>query len=320
MGAVNTANAASTRFHASSVGMVPAFHRFQEVWASSAPRQRRAIDIPRRRNSCSISLMREVTSMYASICSASKSVNNDHNASNFNALHNIAMQPDIRIDDAEEIVAWIEQILRHKSMKAAQLAKEAKVPQSVLSRILNGETRYPSRETLAALAASSPIAVPRSVQLKLDQTATSTRDALANQITRNSSGRIPIWGIHPIQRDGEFRLNAVPVNSLRAPAMGEGSLKLAAFYAPDETMSPRWNAGEPVVFDLARPATNGDIAVIKLLNQAEPNADETYLFRRIIRRSDGLLHLEDMQENFSSIPLDRVLEVRHVLNWSDLLA
>ncbi len=142
-------------------------------------------------------------------------------------------------------------------------------------------------------------------------------------IWQNSSNdKIPVWGTHPLRRDGEFRMNAIPVYFLEHSAITAKSLKLAAFYAPDETMAPRLHAGEPVLFDRARSARSGDDALICLKAEStSPNEEETYLFRRVDKRSDGMLYLSALDERTKpvQIPLDRVKDVQRVLTWSDLL-
>jgi hypothetical protein len=160
------------------------------------------------------------------------------------------------------------------------------------------------------------------IQKKLDRSPRTRREQVMNMLGDGTEDKIPIWGVHPVQRDGEFRLNAVPVNFLERGAVANKSLKLAAFFAPDETMAPRWHAGEPVVFDRAKPASIGDYAVIKMHpDTAHANDEETYLFRKIGRRSDGQLHLSALDDQIgeTTVPIGRILEVRHVLNWTDLL-
>jgi hypothetical protein len=136
-------------------------------------------------------------------------------------------------------------------------------------------------------------------------------------------GTIDVWGVHPLQPEGEFRLNAAtPLQRLRRPPEIQASNKLIAFYAPDDTMAPRWNAGEPVFVDLGRPGSIGDAVLVRLAAPEDhPDDTETHLFRRYEGRRDGSLLTSAYQlDGIQKVPLSRLLEVRRVLSWREFFS
>lgn len=259
--------------------------------------------------------------MQTSICNANATVNTFANASKFNALHNKTMQMTETETDHEQLVQWINALVKAEKSTPSQVALKRGFSPSTLTRFLNGETKSLSKDVLRKLATDSAVIVPLFLQRRLDLPLKNQREQDVNIWSTTTDDRIPVWGIHPTQRDGEFKLNPMAVSFLERVNVANRSLKLAAFYAPDETMSPRWSAGEPVLYDRAKPAGAGDFAMVRLAPATDPNAEETYLFRQVVRRSNGMLHLVALTapETPISIPLERVLEVRHVLTWSDLL-
>jgi hypothetical protein len=136
---------------------------------------------------------------------------------------------------------------------------------------------------------------------------------------RRNAG-IPVWGVVPCRSGGEFRLNPHPLTELRRPETNAIGRDTVAFYAPDETMAPRWEMGEPVLLDLSRPGSAGRPVVLTLTPTDGPNNTEVMLFRRYIGRRNGLVHLERLDgEPQEPIPILRLLEIRHVFDWKELL-
>ena len=204
----------------------------------------------------------------------------------------------------------------------SQLADERGFNPSTITRFLGGKTRMLSDAVLSKLAINSPVTVPLVVQRKLDRNNRGVREHLVNIQSPMMDVSIPVWGVHPVRRDGEFKLNTIAVYYLDRSCVANKGMQLAAIYAPDETMAPRWSAGEPVIYDRAKSGTTGGYAMVHLAAPAEtPNETETWLFRKIEKRSGGFLHLVALDEVTPpvQIPIDRVLEVKHVLNWSEIL-
>jgi transcriptional regulator with XRE-family HTH domain len=225
--------------------------------------------------------------------------------------------------DADELkqttLRWVREILEHTGYTPSALARESEASQSSLSRFLNGDAETLSNQTLAKIARVSPVAIPRQIQAILDR-----HPGLRIERSVNTSltegENVPVYGVIPVARDGEFALNPVALTFFRRAAGARTSRKLIAFYAPDETMAPRWQPGEPIFVDLARPGAQGEYVLIKLAAlEDQPNETETYLFRRYDGRRSGLLNAGALDGTSDAcIPISRVLEVRRALTWSDM--
>lgn len=218
------------------------------------------------------------------------------------------------------IRSWVQQILAHERMDATAFARRISISQATLSRLLSGNTDTPMPRTLRALAQHSPIAVPAPIQKLLDSAPAPAGEQGVN-IGLSPSTDIPIWGVHPLPASDEFHMNPTPVNTLRRPPAMLMARRIIAFYAPDETMAPRWNMGEPVLVDLHRPATIGAYCLARLTPTHDPNADEVYLFRRYDGRRAGKVFFSTAAGSLgeTGVAIKRILDVRRVLDWTDLL-
>lgn len=231
------------------------------------------------------------------------------------------MQSEIVDEEVELLRQWIGALVAHERTTASTLARARGVNPSTITRFLNGETKMLSVAALQKLAAASPVAVPNLLQKKIDLSAPTKRGHELSIFQPISEDGIPIWTALPLSRDHEFYLNTAGAEIVERPLFAKKKFKIAIFYAPDDTMAPRWRAGEPVVFDLAKPASEGDIAIIKLTNPGDKNGHDTHLFRKLGRRRNGNLEFFKLStpDEPEHTPLERVLEVRHVLTWEDMI-
>ena len=226
----------------------------------------------------------------------------------------------------DPVRGWVRGLMQALNTDPTGLARLADINQSILSRFMNGRTAELGPSTLHALARVATIPTPGAVQATLDrpQHRRRTRDAALTPSGTMPAGvaqELPVWGVHPWEPDGEFYLNPVPVQVLQRPATMAGSRRMACFYAPDETMAPRWQMGEPVVVDLMRPPTQGAVALVKLANERQPNGDETFLLRRYDGRDGDCVLLSQLTDAPGALRLrmTRILEMRRVLGWSEFL-
>lgn len=235
----------------------------------------------------------------------------------------VAMLADMSTSDtdlAPALRAWVDDILKRESLDPTKLARLTGVSQSSLSRFKSGETQKLSPRSVHRLAAHYPTGVPQEVKRLLSRFNLPDDEAPRPEAANDLPG-IPIWGVHPIGHTGEFHANAIAVAHLRRPPGLRHARHIIAFYAPDDTMAPRWQSGEPVVVDLNRAAGSGSYALIRLSNPSDKNGDDVYTFRFILRRSDGQVWLgtDNPDDEPAGIPIDRILEARRVLDWRDLL-
>lgn len=223
---------------------------------------------------------------------------------------------------APVIRKWVNDILQQEGIDPTKLARLTGVSQSSLSRLRSGDSDKLAPRSLQKLARRYGAGTPPEVKELLAKMNLLPDDTAGAPASESEGAGIPIWGVIPIGKSGEFFANALPVAHLRRPPALRQARHIVAFYAPDDTMAPRWTAGEPVVVDLNRPASAGNYALIKLLHPHDENGDEVYIFRRIVRRGEGKLWVctEEPGAEAEGIPLARLLEPRRVLDWRDLLA
>ena len=231
------------------------------------------------------------------------------------------MQTEALTDEAEQLRQWIDALVTHERTTPSTLARARGINPSTVTRFLNGETKMLSAIALQKLMTNSPVAVPNLLQKKIDLSTPNKRGQELHIFQPISEGGIPIWTALPLSRDQEFYLNTAGAEIIERPFFARKKFKIAIFYAPDDTMAPRWRAGEPVIFDLAKPASDGDIAVIKLIHPSDKNGLDTYIFRKLGRRRNGQLEFFKLSnpDEPEHVSLERVLEVRHVLTWEDTI-
>ena len=229
---------------------------------------------------------------------------------------------DAQADDRNDVRSWVVQVMQKLETDPTGLARSAGIAQSTLSRYLRGESESLSIRTIEQIAAVSEVAAPQPIRKLLDQRRSIARERGVNKATAKDEDGLPVWGTHPVERDGAFHFNTEPVSILRRPPSLADARRAIAFYAPDETMSPRWRMGELVVADMVRPGTIGGFVIVELTPTHDPNALEVYLFRRYDGRKNGRIFLSCLHEGSADEPisLDRVLQVRRVLDWNDLVA
>jgi transcriptional regulator with XRE-family HTH domain len=216
---------------------------------------------------------------------------------------------------------WIQSLIETHKMTVTSIASQSMVSQSTLSRFMRGETLNLSANVLAALRRAFPTNIPPELAVSengsLPLIATETMFGL----TSPDAKKIPVWGIFPKRDADEFLINPIPVNYIETPARLMRFGKLAAFYAPDESMAPRWSSGEPVLVDLNRPAGIGDVCFARLLPATDANETESFIFRILGQRSNGFVNFRSfaMPDRDIKIEIRRILEIRHVLTWADML-
>jgi phage repressor protein C with HTH and peptisase S24 domain len=216
-------------------------------------------------------------------------------------------------------VDWINKTVERGYPHITALSEAAGVPQSSLSRLLQRPEYVLSASSLRKIAQVSEAPIPQVVKNLLDRTPGKVQERPKNMPGYKQG--IPLWGCHLVSRDGEFRLNPVSLQSMQRPIGMAASDKVVAFYAPDDSMSPRWDAGEIVLIDLMRSAKPGDYALVTLLaTQESPNETETAYLRRLEGRNGGRLHLSALSPDLPplSFPIERVAEVRRALTWNDV--
>lgn len=222
--------------------------------------------------------------------------------------------------DLNPVRAWLNDLIHERGSTVTAVARAAGTAQSTLARFMSGATEDLRPSTLAAIAAAYPDRLPVEVQELIAGRQLSPPLTPAVRPAAAEADRVPVWAAFPRSESDEFTLNMQPVTYLGAPVATAKFGRLAAFYAFDDAMAPRWTAGEPVLVDLFRPAAAGEVCLARLAPDRNGGL-ETFLFRILGRRTDGHVRFTSFArpDQPTTVPIARILEVRRVLNWADLL-
>ncbi len=256
--------------------------------------------------------------MLESICDAYTPVNK-HIDAYATRMRQVPPMQEIDPELREATIDWVNRTVERGYAHVTALSEVAGVSQSSFSRLFSNPAYMLSPASLARIALVSEAPVPPQLKKLLDRVPARRQEREVN--IRASKAGIPVWSCHPVVRDGEFKLNPMSVQDLTRPPSMSGTAKVVGFYAPDDTMAPRWMAGELVLIDLARSGTSGDFVLITLHSTSDrPNDDETNLLRRLDKRSGGYVHLSSLNPDMPAekYPLDRVANTRRALNWNDI--
>lgn len=223
--------------------------------------------------------------------------------------------------DAEMIRDWLRGLIKAAGSTPTAVARQAGVGQSTLARFLGGETKSLSKLTIGALVRTFHDAAPEELRLMVSGEPGSQLAPVMFGLDRSTDNRVPVWAAIAHLGSAEFELKPAPIGWLAAPSAAARFAKLVAFYAPDETMAPRWHTGEPVIVDLARPAAPGDPCLARLLPEDDATKPETFLFRVLGQRGDGAVRFTTLADPADEvrIAIRRILEIRRVLSWADLV-
>lgn len=205
-------------------------------------------------------------------------------------------------------VEWIKEALeRDPSKSRAGIAAALGVDRSAVTRLLSGERQlklHEAEKIADYLGAPRPLGLTdreRDFAHPAAAKAGGARRAEDAPIYRAVAGRGGVW---TIMRDEE------PIDwRARAPHF-EQATKVFGFYAPDDSMAPRFKSGETVWVDPLRPATPGDDALFvakttgrapqqMILAELKSASDEDYTYiqykdgaeQRLSRRKWSAIHV-----------------------------
>ena len=126
--------------------------------------------------------------------------------------------------------------------------------------------------------------------------------------------RLSVFAAHPQRDDGAFNLNMTQLTTVLAPRILRTWPGAYAFYAPDETMAPRWNKSELVLVQPDRPVGNGDYAMVEV---GENQQGKLYLFRQMLRMEGTTMVLAAHAPGIENVRV-KGAAIR-VVDWAELL-
>lgn len=117
--------------------------------------------------------------------------------------------------------------------------------------------------------------------------------------------------------DGSFELSGQEIDFVRRPPGVAAARDVYAVYVVNDSMSPRFEAGDLVYVHPGRPPAVGDYVVVQL-RESEHGAHRA-LIKRLVKRTAGILHLEQFNPpKRKEIPMRQVEAVHRILTPNDL--
>lgn len=170
-------------------------------------------------------------------------------------------------------------------LSQAQLGELANTSQSQIDRLEKGERRL-TADWMARLAAA--LDVPTASLLPPDKASSSRKATPASLPSRAEMPRdVPVYGTAMgANGEGAFVLNQAegPIDRVRrGPGIAENR-QVFAIYVEGDSMAPRFEAGELVYLDPARPVRAGDDIVFVIEPEAAGTPPKAYL-KRLVRRT-----------------------------------
>lgn len=198
-------------------------------------------------------------------------------------------------------------ILREKEWTHKRLADALGIEPPHMSKIMNGSNQLSL--TLARRAATAlDVSIERIVddpmsladEAALESTSASPAqrpapnvrypDAQPNLPSRQDMPQdIEVLGSVQGGDDGEFMFNGDVVDRMRRPPGLAHASGVYALYVTNDSMSPRYFAGEPVFVSTKRPVAIGDFVIIQMHPDEGETAGRGFLKRLVARRGNKII-------------------------------
>jgi hypothetical protein len=192
----------------------------------------------------------------------------------------------------EEARAFLLEVAARTGLKMNALARGAGLAQSTLARPLTDRGAKWTARTIRRIADTYRIAPPPSLLDKLPEgvgrmhdtgvgLTMEHRERAPRARTPPPERDVPIYAAHMVQQGPLWRRNTLAVDTAPRPAGIITARQVYALRCPDETMAPRWRAGDLIYIDPARPVRAGDHALIEMLDPTLPDEDSVYVLRLV---------------------------------------
>lgn len=201
------------------------------------------------------------------------------------------------------------------------------MPRDVVDRfaphlIGRGDPPISEHEVYVRLAGGAPIGRPPG--LAEDPAATPFEDDVrspAYPIAIPAIAQLPrdvrVLGTAAGGEDGSFELSGQEIDFVRRPPGIAAARDVYAVYVVNDSMSPRFEAGDLVYVHPGRPPAIGDYVVVQL-RESEHGAHRA-LIKRLVKRTAGVLHLEQFNPaKRKEIPMRQVQAIHRILTPNDL--
>jgi phage repressor protein C with HTH and peptisase S24 domain len=127
---------------------------------------------------------------------------------------------------------------------------------------------------------------------------------------------IPVVRVELAAGGDGFLLENTVIDRLPRPPGIRSAVNIYAFYVVDDSMSPRFEPGDPVYVSPDRPPVPGCDILIEL--QTDDGAPRSMIRRLISRKRTGLTLRRFNPDTTDLVPLDRIRRVHRILSLREL--
>lgn len=130
---------------------------------------------------------------------------------------------------------------------------------------------------------------------------------------------VPVRGVAVGGADGYFLLNGEVVDYVKRPPGAANARALYAIYVIGNSMSPRFEPGDLVYVNPARPPQIGDYVVVQMM-QEEDGGPIPAMIKRLVKRGPPTLLLEQFNpEGELRLETEKIHSVHRVVPWTELI-
>lgn len=232
-------------------------------------------------------------------------------------------------DPSEILRKNLAEAMDRAGIKARPLAEKAGLGQTAVRDFLTGRSKFPRYETIVALAEALGTTADfllgqkekgRSLEAKrteLAQPTVSTATLNRAELPRD----VPVMGTAMgANGDGAFVLNqGDPVDfARRGPGIAQNR-KVFAVYVEGDSMVPRYEPGELIYLDPARPVRIGDDVLLEVAHPVQGEPPRTYLKRLVRRTADRVVVEQFNPAKQLEFPVGATTRIVRVLRLSEIM-
>lgn len=191
----------------------------------------------------------------------------------------------------EVIQQRIRERLTAKSLSANQASRNAAQGLSFVNDILSGKSKNPDRARLIKLAK----VLECDVEYLYGEIDTPDKPDYGGQAQGGQMNRhLPLYSASLPDAEGFFTMDEGGNRMVQMPMQGQSEAQAFCVAVPDDSMAPRYHAGEIVVVYPTRPASTGGYALVRL-------TDDRVSIRRVERVGHDVIRVATLD---GRVPVD----------------
>lgn len=214
----------------------------------------------------------------------------------------------------------LKQLMIDKGWSARELATRSGISHDSVRKYLGGNVDHPRGDTPQKLADALGISVSYLLFGQSQETLPDTRPDRAPQAPSQPVSptewpkNIPVLGTAAGSTEGAFQFTNEEIEYVRRPPQLEGK-SVYALYIQNDSMEPRYFAGEVVFVDAKRPPGPGDFVIIEM----QVNGETAAMCKRLVRRTSRAVIVAQYNPA-GEIEVDpaKVVAIHRIIPWEEV--